>query len=57
MYPDPVMKIDNVRKRVFTDEGYQQLLEECTLWLRRIVIMARGTRMRQSEIRKQGLSA
>jgi len=48
----PAMKIDNVRKRVFTDEEYQRLLEECPLWLKRIVVMARGTGMRQSEILK-----
>jgi len=48
----PVVKIDNVRKRVFSEVEYQQLLEVCPLWLRRIVIMARGTGMRQSEILK-----
>ena len=48
----PTMKIDNVRKRVFTDEEYQRLLEKCPLWLKRIVIMARGTGMRQGEILK-----
>ena len=48
----PTVKIDNVRKRVFKDEEYQRLLEVCPLWLRRIVIMARGTGMRQGEILK-----
>jgi len=48
----PTVKVDNVRKRVFGEEEYQRLLEECPLWLRRIVIMARGTGMRQSEILK-----
>ena len=48
----PVIKIDNVRKRVFSEVEYQRLLEECPLWLRRIVIMARGTGMRQGEILK-----
>jgi integrase len=37
---------------VFSEVEYQQLLKECPLWLRRIVIMARGTGMRQSEILK-----
>ena len=48
----PTVKVDNVRKRVFGEEEYQRLLEECPLWLRRIVIMARGTGMRQGEILK-----
>ena len=48
----PTVKIDNVRKRVFSEVEYQQLLEVCPLWLRRIVIMARGTGMRQGEILK-----
>jgi integrase len=48
----PVIKIDNVRKRVFSEVEYQRLLEVCPLWLRRIVIMARGTGMRQGEILK-----
>ena len=48
----PVIKIDNIRKRVFSEVEYQLLLEVCPLWLRRIVIMARGTGMRQGEILK-----
>ena len=48
----PTVKVDNVRNRVFEEVEYQRLLEECPLWLRRIVIMARGTGMRQSEILK-----
>ena len=47
-----MIKIDNVRKRVFSEVEYQRLLEESPLWLRRIVIMARGTGMRQGEILK-----
>ena len=46
----PSTKIDNVRKRVFSEEEYRRLLEACPLWLKRIVIMARGTGMRQNEI-------
>ena len=42
----PTVRVDNVRKRVFEKEEYQRLLEECPLWLRRIVIMAHGTGMR-----------
>ena len=48
----PTVRVDNVRKRVFEKEEYQRLLEECPLWLRRIVIMAHGTGMRQGEILK-----
>ncbi len=48
----PNVKVDNVRKRIFEEDEYQRLLEECPLWLRRIVIMARGTGMRQGEILK-----
>ena len=46
----PAIKVDNVRKRIFTDDEYQRLLEACPLWLRRIVIMAYWTGMRQREI-------
>ena len=46
----PNVKVDNARKRVFEEEEYKSLLEECPLWLRRIVIMAHGTGMRQGEI-------
>ncbi len=45
----PNVKVDNARKRVFEEEEYQSLLEECPLWLRRIVIMAHGTGMRQGD--------
>ena len=48
----PNVKVDNARKRIFEEDEYQRLLEECPLWLRRIVIMARGTGMRQGEILK-----
>ena len=48
----PTMRVDNVRKRVFEKAEYLRLLEECPLWLRRIVIMAHGTGMRQVEILK-----
>ena len=48
----PTVRVDNVRKRVFEKEEYRRLLEECPLWLRRIVIMAHGTGMRQGEILK-----
>ena len=48
----PTVRVDNVRKRIFEKEEYQRLLEECPLWLRRIVIMAHGTGMRQGEILK-----
>ena len=46
----PSVKVDNVRKRIFSDEEYHLLLEACPLWLRRIVIMAYWTGMRQKEI-------
>ena len=46
----PTVKVDNVRKRIFTNEEYHLLLEACPLWLRRIVIMAYWTGMRQKEI-------
>ena len=46
----PSVKVDNVRKRIFTDDEYQRLLEASPLWLRRIVIMAYWTGMRQKEI-------
>ena len=46
----PSVKEDNVRKRIFTDDEYQRLLEACPEWLRRIVIMAYWTGMRQKEI-------
>jgi integrase len=46
----PSVKVDNVRKRIFTDDEYQRLLEACPLWLCRIVIMAYWTGMRQREI-------
>ena len=46
----PSVKVDNVRKRIFTNEEYHLLLEACPLWLRRIVIMAYWTGMRQKEI-------
>ena len=46
----PAIIVDNVRKRIFTDDEYQRLLEACPLWLRRIVIMAYWTGMRQREI-------
>ena len=48
----PTMRVDNVRKRVFEKAEYLRLLEECPLWLRRIVIMAHGNGMRQVEILK-----
>ena len=46
----PSVKVDNVRKRIFTEDEYQRLLDACPLWLRRIVIMAYWTGMRQKEI-------
>ncbi len=46
----PSIKIDNVRKRVFSEEEFSHLIEISPLWLKRIVIMARGTGMRQNEI-------
>ena len=46
----PSIKVDNVRKRIFSEEEYISLVEACPLWLKRIVIMARGTGMRQNEI-------
>ena len=46
----PAIKVDNVRKRIFTDDEYQRLLEASPMWLRRIVIMAYWTGMRQKEI-------
>ncbi len=46
----PSVKVDNVHKRIFTDDKYQRLLEASPLWLRRIVIMAYLTGMRQKEI-------
>ncbi len=46
----PSVKVDNVRKRIFSDEEYQRLLEASPMWLRRIVIMAYWTGMRQKEI-------
>ena len=48
----PTVRVDNGRKRVFEEEEYLRLLEECPLWLRRIVIMTHGTGMRQVEILK-----
>ena len=50
--PISTVKIDDIRKRVFKDEEYQRLLEVCPLWLGRIVIVARGTGIRQGEILK-----
>ena len=46
----PSVKVDNVRKRIFTDDEYQRLLKACPVWLRRIVIMAYWTGMRQTEV-------
>ncbi len=46
----PIIKIDNVRKRVFEVEEFGRLISVCPLWLRRIVLMAWGTGMRQNEI-------
>ena len=46
----PSVKVDNVRKRIFTEDEYQRLSDACPLWLRRIVIMAYWTGMRQKEI-------
>ena len=46
----PSIKVANVRKRIFTDGEYQRLLEASPMWLRRIVIMAYWTGMRQKEI-------
>ena len=46
----PTVKVDNVRRRVFATEEYKRLLEESPIWLKRIVIMAYGTGMRQGEI-------
>jgi integrase len=48
----PTVRVDNGRKRVFEEEEYLRLLEECPLWLKRIVIMAHGTVMHQREILK-----
>ena len=48
----PTVRVDNVRKLVFEKAEYLLLLEECPLLLRRIVIMAHGTGMRQGEILK-----
>ena len=36
----PTVRGDSVHKRVFEEEEYLRLLEECPLWLRRIIIMA-----------------
>ena len=46
----PQVKVDNVCKKIFSDDEYHLLLEACPLWLRRIVIMAYWTGMRQKEI-------
>lgn len=46
----PSLKIDNVRKRVFEEQEFERLISVCPLWLRRIVLMAWGTGMRQNEI-------
>ena len=46
----PTIKVDNVRKKILEQGEYQRLLDACPLWMRCIVIMARGTGMRQGEI-------
>lgn len=46
----PKIEVDNTREKIFTDQELRRLLQECPLWLRRIVIMAQATGMRQNEI-------
>ena len=46
----PAVKVDNVRKKILERKEYEGLLDHCPLWMRRMVIMARGTGMRQGEI-------
>ena len=40
------IKVDNARKKILEQGEYQQLLDVCPLWMRCMVIMARGKGMR-----------
>ena len=46
----PKIQIDNVRQRIFTEQELDGMLQASPIWLRRIIIMAQGTGMRQNEI-------
>lgn len=46
----PKIVVDNVRERIFTDEELERILAASPIWLKRIIIMAQGTGMRQDEI-------
>jgi integrase len=46
----PEVKVDNIRTRIFSEEEWQRMLDLSPLWMKRIIIMAHGTGMRQNEI-------
>jgi integrase len=46
----PKITVDNVREKIFTEDEMERILEASPLWLKRIIIMAKGTGMRQDEI-------
>ena len=46
----PKIDIDNTRQRIFSANELKKILAASPLWLRRIIIMAQGTGMRQNEI-------
>ena len=46
----PKINFENTRKRIFTEDELNSIFEISPLWLRRIIIMAQGTGMRQNEI-------
>ena len=46
----PKIDIDNTRQRIFSADELDRILAASPLWLRRIIIMAQGTGMRQNEI-------
>ena len=46
----PKIDIDNTRQRIFSADELERILAASPLWLRRIIIMAQGTGMRQNEI-------
>ena len=46
----PKIDTDNIRQRIFSEDELERILASSPLWLRRIIIMAQGTGMRQNEI-------
>lgn len=46
----PKILVDNVRTKIFTENELDRILTEAPLWMRRIIIMAQGTGMRQNEV-------